>query len=287
MTDPAVAVLPYGQTLGPHLARVPVDDLVWPLGRPERLNGLTVAQLEPSDHLIVSPKTRMHTQLRWGTKARVSLLMGEPSVIHARHLALLRFSYWRFYRVLTFSEVLLSRIPNGVFFPFGGTWVPQWRDLRPEKTRMTSLIASAKRDTTGHRLRHEVADWVRQTGRDVDIMGRGYTPFEVKADGLAPYRFSVVIENVREQNYFSEKLVDAVLCQTVPIYWGCPNLDRFFDPGPIIRCESFDDIQSAVDMASEADYAERLPALQALAAPVAAYGDIETRAARAVLDAHQ
>ena len=66
------------------------------------------------------------------------------------------------------------------------------------------------------------------------------------ASGLVPYlleefrqiharHMAQVIENMREPNYFSEKLVDAVLCSTVPIYWGCPNLDRFVDPDGIIQ----------------------------------------------------
>ena len=115
--------------------------------------------------------------------------------------------------------------------------------------------------------------------RDVDW----YT-FDAKADGLAPYRFSVVIENVREQNYFSEKLVDAVLCNTVPIYWGCPNIDRFIDPSALIICTSEDDIRQAINEASEDEFQSRLPALQALQPEVAAYGNIEERAAQAIRD---
>ena len=284
MPEPAIAVLPYGMGLGPKLAPVPVSDLIWPLGCPDRLNGANVGDLQRDDHLIVFPRTATHFRLRRGTNARISLILGEPSVIHAKHLMLLRATHGRFFRVLSFNETLLARIPNGIFFPLGTTWVPEWRELALQKTAMTSLIASAKRDSAGHRLRHAVVDWIRKTGQDVDVMGRGYRPFASKADGLAPYRYSVVIENVREQNYFSEKLVDAVLCNTVPIYWGCPNLERFFDPAGIIQCTSQDDIRRAVQGASEADYHARLPQLQAIRPVVAGYCDLERRAAEAVRD---
>ncbi len=113
-------------------------------------------------------------------------------------------------------------------------------------------------------------------------MGRGYLPFDHKCDGLGPYRYSVVIENVQERNYFSEKLVDTILCNTVPIYWGCPNLDRFFDPAGIIQCDSEDEIRQAVQAASEADFLARLPQIQALQTQVADFGDIEGRAAKAL-----
>ena len=283
--EPAIAVLPYGQRLGTSVAQVSLDDLAWPLGRPERLDSGTVCDLAASDHLIVYPRTSMHFQLHHGTAARLSVVLGEPSVIHARHLALLRLTYRRFFRVLTFNETLLSRIPNGIFFPLGTTWVPEWRSLNTAKSRMCSLIASAKRDSEGHKLRHASVDWIRRQDRDVDVLGRGYIPFDAKADGLAPYRYSVVIENVRERNYFSEKLVDAVLCDTVPIYWGCPNLDRFMAPDGIIQCASEADIRQAVERMSVEDYDRRRPAIEALKPVVASFCDLEARAARAIRDA--
>lgn len=284
MTQPAIAVLPYGQSLGPKLAKTPLSDLIWPLGCPDRLNGGRVSDLSDQDHLITFPKTKIHFQPSQGTRAKISLIMGEPSIIHGKHLMLLRYSWRRFHRILTFNEELLARIPNGIFFPLASTWVPNWRDLPLNKTRMCSLIASAKRDSSGHKLRHHVVDWLRDSQQDVDVMGRGYVPFDTKADGLAPYRYSVVIENVREKNYFSEKLMDAVLCNTVPIYWGCPNLDRFMDPDGIIQCSSEADVRAAILATSEADFADRLPRLQALQPVLAPYCDLEKRAAIAVRD---
>ena len=284
MSDTAIAILPYGLRLGPALAQKPVDQLIWPLGCPDRLTGGRVGDLLPSDHLIVFPRTDTHFRIRRGTRAKISLLMGEPSAIHAKHIRLLKWSHRRFHRVLTFSETLLNGIPNASFFPLGNTWVPEWRDLPLNKTAMCSLIASGKRDLTGHQLRHQIVDWVRRDNHPVEIMGRGYTPFEQKADGLAPFRYSIVIENVQETNYFSEKLVDAVLCNTVPIYWGCPNLERYFDPEGIIQCNSADDIQRAVRAMSEDDFQSRLPALQALQSVMAEYAGLEERAARAIRD---
>lgn len=284
MSAPAIAILPYGQRLGPALAQRPVSDLAWPLGCPARLQGRTVGEMAAGDHLLVYPRTDIHFRRRRGTRARVSLIMAEPAVIHGRHLRLLRLTWRRFHRILTFNEGLLNAVPNAVLFPLGTTWVPEWRDLPLNKTAMCSLIASAKRDSAGHKLRHAVVDWARDTGQQIEVMGRGYTPFERKSDGLAPYRYSVVIENVRETNYFSEKLVDAVLCNTVPIYWGCPNLERFIDPEGIIQCASEADIRRAVQRMSARDFEVRLPHLRRLQGELAPYLDIETRAAQAILN---
>ncbi len=209
--------------------------------------------------------------------------MGEPAVIHRKHINLLRLTHRRFCRILTFHQSLLDTLPNAVFVPLGTTWVPEWRDLDTSKSRMCSLIASAKRDSEGHKLRHAVADWARENGQPVDILGRGYIPFEAKSEGLAPYRYSIVIENVRERNYFSEKLIDSILCETVPIYWGCPNLRDFMPVDGVVECRSEAEIRTAVAAMSEIEYAARLPALRALQPVAESYCGFEMRAARALL----
>ncbi|AXI45374.1 hypothetical protein C1J03_04570 [Sulfitobacter sp. SK012] len=280
MNDPAIAVLPYGGRLGKKLAALDLDDLDWPLGRPARLAKGTVGDLAPGDHLIVFPKTAMHYQPRFGTSAHVSIMVVEPSVIHGRHLKWLRLTWRRFFRVFSYNEALLAAIPNGLFLAYGTSWVPNWQDLDVTKTAMCSLIASAKRDQPGHALRHEVIEAVQAEGLDVTVLGRGYAPFENKSDGLAPYRFSVVIENVREQHYFSEKLVDAVLCETVPIYWGCPNIADHIDTGGMIICESKEALLAAIRAATGQQYEALLPALKATKPQAAAWDNLELRAAQ-------
>ncbi|APE42693.1 hypothetical protein BOO69_04085 [Sulfitobacter alexandrii] len=284
MTDLAIAVLPYGRKLGAALAQTPLDELVWPLGRPERLARGTAADLRPTDHLIVYPKTAMHFQRHWGTRARVSVMVVEPAVIHRRHLRLLRLTWRRFHRVLCHDDALLAAIPNGVMLPFGTSWIPDPQAVRTEKERHMSLIASAKRDTEGHLLRHAMVDMVRHEGLSVEILGRGYAPFAEKSDGLAPYRFSVVIENIRERNYFTEKIVDAVLCETVPIYWGCPNIGDFMDTGGMVICEDASQMKAAIRAADDALYQRLAPALRGAKSQAAHWADLEGRAARAIKD---
>lgn len=281
-TAAKIAILPYGRPLGFRPSRIGLDELIWPLGKPDGIAGKTLADLTARDHLIVPPWETMHIRPGFGTKAKLSLLFGEPRAVHGQHMKMLRLSHRRFFKVLTADAQLLATIPNAVFFPVGGAWVSDWRNTDKTKRAMCSLIASNKQKHEGHKLRHQVVEWVRSSGSDVDIMGRGYTPFAVKTDGLAPYRFSVVIENVRETNYFSEKLIDAILCETVPIYWGCPNIGDVFDTACMIQCESLADIQKAVSTMSENAYDIRRDALIRMAPVAESYADIQTRAALAI-----
>ncbi len=284
-TSDAIAIMPYNVRPGLRPGRVSLDALVWPMGRPDRLAGSdkTLRDLGPDDHLAVYTSSLLYRRPWLGTRAKVSVMVLEPEAIHGDHMQKLRRQYARFHKVLCSNAALLAAIPNGVLFPLGCTWVRDWAALDVTKTRACSLIASAKRSQEGHALRHAMADHVRAEGLDVDVMGGGYQPFERKADGLAPYRFSLVIENVREVNYFTEKLIDAVLCKCVPIYWGCPNIAEFIDPSGMIICESEAEMKAAVQDLSEERYAALLPKLEAAIPQAAVYGELYERAARAVL----
>ncbi len=258
---PAIAVLPYNVHRGAKLGAIDLNLLEWPLGRPDRLMNGLVSDLDRNDHLIVFPKTTTHLSPIWGTKAKVSILMVEPWQVHKRHYRLLRFSSWRFHRIFTHIQTALDRFSNAREVAAAETWVSEYQNLKIEKTKNLSLIASRQNQLEGHKLRHELVEMLRVSGADVDILGRGYQPFEEKADGLAPYRFSIITENVRNHSYFTEKIVDALLCETVPIYWGAPNIDRFFDPRGMIACKNAAEMFDAAGRADEKLYQEMKPAL--------------------------
>lgn len=284
---PAVALLPYNTRVTSRLAQRSLDDLEWPLGRPNRLSHGSVSDLNETDHLIAYVSSRLLYMPRPGVRARISVMVVEPKAVHGRNMVWLRLLWWRFHRVLTCQPSLLGAIPNGVRFLFGSTWVPEWRQTDMSKTRMLSLIASTKDYLEGHKLRHRTVDWIKSGAIDAEILGRGYAPFERKSDGLAPFRYSVIIENVRENSYFTEKLVDCLLCETVPIYWGAPDIGEIFDPRGMIVCKSFGDIQAAIASVSEADYQSRLEFIAKNKEKASCYADHERAAARILQAADQ
>lgn len=279
---PAIALLPYNLKVTPKLGRRSLDELAWPLGRPERLSHGRISDMEETDHLLTYISSRLLYMPRPGVRAKVSVMLLEPKAIHGRNMAWLRVLWWRFFVVLTCNPSLLGAIPNGVRFLFGSTWVPDWAETDMSKTRMLSLIASTKEHLEGHRLRHRTVDWLKSNAIDAEILGLGYAPFERKSDGLAPYRYSVIIENVQETSYFTEKLVDCLLCETVPIYWGAPDIDEIFDTRGMLVCNSFEDIQAAVKSISEADYQSRLEFIAKNKEKASLYAHTDRAAARIV-----
>lgn len=159
-----------------------------------------------------------------------------PTVYHD-----IRHNNGRFEKVLTYSAELLGQAgSNYAFMPYGGVWVPEddW-GIWP-KDRLCSMLIGSKMSTTGHRIRHEIADAV--AGLPVDFYGVRGEPVgygaAAKVQVLAPYAFSIVGECCRVDNLFTEILLDCFAVGTVPIFWGCPNVADYFDPEGILSFET-------------------------------------------------
>ena len=149
----------------------------------------------------------------------------------------------RFDLVLTHHADMLAVNDRFVFYPNGMSWIAA-EDWRPHGKRDgVSIVASEKDMTEGHALRHRV---VKKAGGALELFGRGYRAVIHKVEALGPYRFSVAIENSSVSWYFTEKLLDCFATFTVPIYWGCPGIARFFDPAGMIVVTSEEEIVDAV-----------------------------------------
>lgn len=56
-----------------------------------------------------------------------------------------------------------------------------------------------------------------------------------KIDYLSDFRFTLAAENGAHPGYTTEKIVDAFLAGSVPIYWGDPLVDRDFNPAAFVN----------------------------------------------------
>lgn len=60
------------------------------------------------------------------------------------------------------------------------------------------------------------------------MYGRGINSFDNKWDVLAPYKYTIAIENYSSKYYVTEKFSDALLSYTFPFYYGCTNLRDYY-----------------------------------------------------------
>ena len=63
------------------------------------------------------------------------------------------------------------------------------------------------------------------------------------------YKFTIAFENSSMSGYTTEKIVQAFAARTIPIYWGDPNIDMFFNESSFINCQnhaSFNDVLNCI-----------------------------------------
>ncbi len=99
-----------------------------------------------------------------------------------------------------------------------------------KKRKLISVITSNKAFTKGHRKRIDFVIKLKEYyGEKLDVFGSGFNSFEDKWDVIAPYKYHIVIENSSYPDYWTEKLSDCYLAGAYPLYYGCSNLNEYFD----------------------------------------------------------
>ena len=165
-----------------------------------------------------------------------------------------------FDRILTAHQPFLARGHPYQMCPTGGSWIAHDNWSLYPKTKNLSIIASTKRFLPGHKLRFSA---VKRYSNDIDgLFGYAYERIDQKLEGLKKFRFSFAIENCREDYYFTEKLIDCFATGTIPIYWGCPSIGRFFDMDGIIAFEKLNELDRILPQLNESFYNERISAVE-------------------------
>ena len=134
----------------------------------------------------------------------------------------------------------------------------------PAKTDDISVICSNKAMIGGHRRRLRFVERLLELS-PMPRFGGGFRDLPDKWEGLAPFRYSVAVENSRHDHYWTEKIADCFLAGTVPIYWGAPNIRDYFPEEAMILIDTLDPVEVARIIKTEATpeaYQRRLPALR-------------------------
>lgn len=98
------------------------------------------------------------------------------------------------------------------------------------KTKVLSVFCSNQTWTEDHKLRLKFVRSIKEHfGDQIDWFGNGIQPLTRKWDGIAPYKYHIVLENQARNNVITEKLYDAFLGLAYPIYYGAPNAHEYFD----------------------------------------------------------
>lgn len=206
-----------------------------------------------ADDTVVFTDSFLFKHKDYPARRRIALLIESPAIRPGIY-KWIETHFDEFDIVFTHQRYLVEFGYPFLFYALGGSWINEW-DIFP-KSKMTSILLSFKTGTDGHKLRHQVAKL-----SNVDTYGSGVGEYVLPPVALRDYRFTVVIENTKSDAYFSEKLIDAISQGCVPIYWGCPNIRRFFNPAGMIFWDDIEELDAILKSLRPEDYVRHLPYL--------------------------
>lgn len=105
-------------------------------------------------------------------------------------------------------------------------------------------------------VRNQIFKNIHNGYKEVDAAGNGWNNMGGwtvpggwldNKDFVKDYKFMIAVENTREPGYCSEKLYNAIRCETVPIYWGNPKVGELFNPNAFVNFDNFKSYRELVD----------------------------------------
>jgi hypothetical protein len=179
----------------------------------------------------------------------------------------------QFHYLITNQDENVLPHPNAMRSQTGNVWFygKDYDEIvsvtHPTKTKKISTVCSNKQQGhTLHKLRYEFTKIMEERIPELERFGRGFNWIETKADALDDYEFHVAIENHYAPHVWTEKLADAFLGYTVPIYHGCPNVYDYFPEESVIQID-IHDVEGSISkikeiIATEGEYERRLSAVK-------------------------
>lgn len=168
--------------------------------------------------------------------------------------------------LILYHDKKFARGKNNVVFPFGTCRIT--KEFKKINTFYEiSFLCGNKNYLPGHTLRHEVYNSLSQIKNIALKAFYTYPPgtpgsCQPKDYVFESSQYSIVIENHRNENYFSEKLIDCLMTETIPLYWGCTNIDNYFDKRGIIKFDNLSDLLNKINLLTPDVYKSRLDVIQ-------------------------
>ncbi len=145
------------------------------------------------------------------------------------------------------------------------------RSTLKNKTKFANLIASYDSENNYRsRLFNELSKYkfvdspgkfLRNCDEQVRFQDNSKTEFQKKC------KFSLCVESAVNNGFNTEKIMDAFYSETIPIYYGDPEIERIFNPKAFINVAKYETVEDAVKRVIEIDNNDELY-LQMLNEPI-------------------
>ena len=220
------------------------------------------------------------------------LILNEPDQLFGHHTQVQKFNN-NYSLILTWGQNVIDNCDNARLFIHGETnldweYINSFYKNKERKFEVTFLSGVLKL-IEGHKLRQKIlsieneinlptrfwkvlSDFNYETGnrpgyRDpgCEVITTKGTPIEGEGKKEVWNRnsmFHIAVENSRNLNYYTDKIVDCFATKTIPIYWGAPNIGDYFNKDGIITFENEDDLIDILNNLTEKDYKNKLEAVE-------------------------
>lgn len=159
-----------------------------------------------------------------------------------------------------------SHLPSNFIEHFSYMWhTPYKKSFNILKNTLMSIMISYKNNAPGHKYRHILVQNILKSNLPIDIYGNGCKYYNNINDPRIKgefndtslfdnYKFHICIENFQTPHYFSEKIMDPLICHSSPIYLGCNNINHYF-PNMITNLSGNlnDDLKLLTDICNNPD----------------------------------
>jgi hypothetical protein len=185
------------------------------------------------------------------------LVIQEPNQLFKLHDWAIQNSHL-FSVILTWSQPILDSCENSILLSFGTTFLhskDKYKELASIKKEFeVSFLCGIKNRIEGQQLRQRI-----YKKKDlINIPNKWYYTLEGPKDPCyETSMFHICVENSKNQNYFTEKIVDALITKTIPLYYGCPNIEDYFDKRGFFTFDTEDELVILINSLTEKDYEDR------------------------------
>jgi hypothetical protein len=142
---------------------------------------------------------------------------------------------------------------NDLYYPL---WIPYLKDYYENRDKAINL--TNKTDFCSFIVsnpicerRNNLFNFINSNYKHVDSLGKhlnnvGFILPKRDFDYPKKYKFNICFENTcsnEKYMYITEKIIWAYAYGCIPVYWGCSEIDKFFNPDSFINCNGLTDIE--------------------------------------------
>lgn len=132
-------------------------------------------------------------------------------------------------------------------------------EIMARKTKFCNFVYSNSRAQKRNEFFHKLSQYkqVDSGGRHLNNIG-GPIPIGSKLEFIKDYKFTIAFENSEYPGYTTEKLVQAMLPYSIPIYWGNPVIYKDFNTKSFINYYDFANEDELIKRIIEIDQNDEL-----------------------------